>query len=458
MTSDTICAIATAIGGAVSIIRLSGPAAIAIAGRVWHGRTALAALPARQLTLGRLCRPAGGVIDPQCLAVVMPGPHSYTGEDVVELHCHGGALCTRLALEELLRQGARHADPGEFTRRAFVNGRLDLTQAEAVADIISAGSESALRLAGRQLEGALGRRINASYESLTEVLAEIESRLDFPEEELDWQSTSSLQVALQAAQDDLRALAASRHDGEILRGGISLVIAGPPNVGKSSLLNVILGRDRAIVAEIAGTTRDTIEVPSTIRGIPIHLVDTAGIRAGGDSIERAGMARTESNALSADLILWVYDASQPYAAQRWPEWPIAGKLIVVANKCDKAPAVEQGGCVGTAVDADADAAAVRVSALYGTGLPALYDAIERAVWQQPQGPADNALAVAARHGAHLERAVAALDDARQAIGSDLWELAAPALRSAIFDLGKILGRSVDPDVLDTIFARFCIGK
>lgn len=452
MTTDTICAIATAIGGAVSIIRLSGPAAIAVAGRVWRGRAALPALPARQLTLGSLRRPDGGVIDPQCLAVVMPGPHSYTGEDVVELHCHGGALCTRLALEELLRQGARHADPGEFTRRAFVNGRLDLTQAEAVADIISAGSESALRLAGRQLEGALGRRINHSYESLTDILAEIESRLDFPEEELDWQSTSSLLAALQAAQDDLRALAASRHDGEILRGGISLVIAGPPNVGKSSLLNVILGRDRAIVAEIPGTTRDTIEVPSTIRGIPIHLVDTAGIRAGGDSIERAGMARAENNALSADLILWVYDASQPYAPQRWPEWPVAGKLIVVANKCDKVPAAEQGGRAGAPADA------VCVSALFGTGLPALYDAIERAVWQQPQGPADNALAVAARHGAHLERAVAALDDARQAIGSDLWELAAPALRSAIFDLGKILGRSVDPDVLDTIFARFCIGK
>lgn len=452
MTPDTICAIATAIGGAVSIIRLSGPAAVAVAGRVWHGRGPLSELPSRQLSLGSLRRSDGGSIDPQCLAVVMPGPHSYSGEDVVELHCHGGALCTRLALEELLRQGARHAEPGEFTRRAFINGRLDLTQAEAVADLISAGSDSALRLAGQQLAGALGRRVNTAYDRLNDILAESEAHLDFPEEDLDWRSTPALLQDISAVTADLAALAASRHDGEVLRGGISLVIAGPPNVGKSSLLNVILGRDRAIVAELPGTTRDTIEVPANIRGIPIHLVDTAGIRDGGDSIERSGMARAETNALSADLVLWVFDASQPYAPQRWPAWPISGKLILVANKNDKLSA-------GQAVTCAAELPPpVLVSALSGHGLPELYDAIEKAVWQQPQGPADNTLAVAARHGVLLEQAVNAIADAKQAIADETWELAAPAIRAALYDLGKILGRSVDPDVLDTIFARFCIGK
>jgi tRNA modification GTPase len=451
MSTDTICALATAVGGALSIIRLSGDDAVAIAGRVWRGSPPLAAQPARRLSLGSLRGADGSVIDPQCLAVVMPGPHSYTGEDVVELHCHGGAFCSRLALEELLRQGARHAEAGEFTRRAFVNGRMDLTQAEAVADMISAGSESALRLAGQQLAGQLGRRIEHAYEQLRELLAEIESRLDFPEEELDWQSQTSIQTNLRELCEELQTLAASRQAGEVLRGGISLVIAGPPNVGKSSLLNVILGRDRAIVAEIAGTTRDIIEVPATIRGIPIRLADTAGIRSGGDSIERAGMALTESNALSADLVLWVYDASLPYEEQAWPEWPIVGKLILVANKCDKLPPTAK-------AERAAPSDAPLISALYGQGLPELYDAIERAVWQQTRGPTDNALAVAARHGVLLERAVAALRDASGAVADELWELAAPALRAAIFDLGKIIGRSVDPDVLDTIFARFCIGK
>lgn len=314
-SEDTICAPATAVGGAVALLRLSGPQSVAIASRLWRGRSSLAELAPRVLTLGQLCQTSGEVIDRECLAVRMPGPHSYTGEDVVELHCHGGVLCAQLALRALLAAGCRLADPGEFSKRAFLNGRMDLTQAEAVADLIRAGSEAALQLANRQLDGNFGRRITKFYDDLLFLLSEIESRLDFPEEDLEWQSVPRLTEQLREIQQQLERSAASRRQGEILRGGIKLAIAGAPNVGKSSLLNAILGQERAIVSDIPGTTRDSIEVPVSIRGIPIHLIDTAGIRHGGDTIERIGIERTRKNLAVADLILWVMDASLPLSSQ-----------------------------------------------------------------------------------------------------------------------------------------------
>ena len=448
---DTICALATAVGGAVAVIRLSGPEAVLVAERVWQGERRLADGPARQLLLGKLRGSEGEGIDPQCLAVRMPGPNSYTGEDVVELQCHGGALVARLALQALLRQGARHAEPGEFTRRAFLNGKLDLTQAEAVADLITAGSQAAVKLADRQLRGLLGQRIRAVDQQLSAMLAEVESHLDFPEEDLDWQDPEAMASTLVGLGRELERLLATRADGEVLRGGISLVIAGPPNVGKSSLLNAILHRDRAIVSEVPGTTRDTIEETAHIRGIPIRLMDTAGIREGGDIIERAGISRAREHLLAADLILWVMDASKPYSGQAWPEWPVRGKVIPVANKRDKMTGAAMTGFPATAERP------VYVCALDGGGLEDLYAAVEQRVWTNPQA-AENDVSVAARHAASLEIAAGDLASALPLIASEDWELAAIHLRSAIHECGLITGRTVAPDLLAMIFARFCIGK
>jgi tRNA modification GTPase len=443
--SDTIAAFATAAGGALAVIRISGPDALAVAERVWSGSASLAAPPFRTMRLG-VARNAAGTVDGEALAVHMPGPHSFTGEDVVELHCHGGALGARLVLLALLEAGCRHAEPGEFTKRAFLNGRLDLTQAEAVADLIGAQSESALHLANRQLGGLLGRRVGKLDEELAGLLAEIEARLDFPEEDLDWIAADALRAGLTQARTACQELLASQAEGEILRQGIVLVLAGPPNVGKSSLLNAILGRDRAIVTEIPGTTRDTLEELAHIRGIPVRLVDTAGIREAHDLIERSGIERSRASIRQAQVVLWIVDGSQPYAPQAWhPEdHTFSGPVLVVANKCDR-------------LVCDPPAGAVRTCALDGRGLGELFDAIERAVWQSPHYR-EAEVAVSARHGHCLAAAADSLVAAGAALDSEAWELVAAALRAAIADLGRITGRTADPDILDTVFSRFCIGK
>ena len=399
------------------------------------------------MVLGEARDMSGAVLDAQCLAVFMPGPHSYTGEDVVELQCHGGALCVRLVLEELLAAGCRMAEPGEFTRRAFLNGRLDLTQAEAVADVITAGSSAALRMAGRQLKGRLGKNVGQAYDGLAGILAETESRLDFPEEELDWRDPDEMSAQIHGIMSGLRGLLATRRAGELLRGGMGLAITGCPNVGKSSLLNTVLGRDRAIVTPIPGTTRDTIEEQVSIRGIPIRLMDTAGIREGGDVIERTGMERSRESAMAADIVLWVFDSSRPYSEQAWPKWPVQGQLLLVANKSDVA-----------VQDATRPSSAISVSALTGDGLELLYDAIERLAGLTPGMGAAEDVAVAARHAALLDEALKALEPVPAQFASGEWELAAIGLRSAVGALGRIIGREVEPDVLETIFSRFCIGK
>jgi tRNA modification GTPase len=447
-SADTIVAFATAVGGPVAIIRLSGPAAVASAAALWHGRRSLDQPPYRTLLLGQAAT-AEGTVDDQVLAVYMPGPHSYTGEDVVELHCHGGVLAARLLLMGFLQQGCRHAAPGEFTQRAFLNGRLDLTQAEAVADLIGAHTTAALHLANRQLAGALGRQVNALYDRLAALLADLESRLDFPEEDLEWEPVDAVRRQLEQALAELRQLWDSRHEGEVLREGVRLVLAGPPNVGKSSLLNAILGRDRAIVTDLPGTTRDTLEELAHVRGIPVQLTDTSGLRESLDRIEQCGMARSRESLRLAQVVLWVFDASLPYAPQAWPNEPTAGAVLLVANKRDLADRL--------AAPPPLPAGAVPVSALTGAGLEQLFDAVERLVWTRPHAD-ECAVAISARHAALVAAAIPAVQDAGERVGTQDWELAAVALRAALADLGRISGRTADTDVLDTIFSRFCIGK
>jgi len=441
--NDTICALATAPGGAVAIIRLSGPQALPVAVAIWHGQRDLTTTAPRTLLTGNLVLPDGNMLDAECLAVYMPGPHSYTGEDVVELQAHGGSCALRLALEFLETHGARSAEPGEFTRRAFLNGRLDLTQAEAVCDLIQASSTQSLRLANRQLAGEFGKQLQDLRAKLEDILAECESHLDFPEEDLDWIPLEELHARLEQFQSRLREWLSTARAGEILRGGLNLAIAGPPNVGKSSLLNQILGRNRAIVSPVPGTTRDTIEADATIAGMPLKLIDTAGLHHGADDLEQEGIRRSQEVLAQADIILWVTDATtEPTPLPQ--EIPAATPVLALANKADLA-ALKPGDM------------RLPVCALTGQGLDKVYAALEKLVWDGKESR-ETDFAVSARHAALLREAEEHLQEADQALGLEQWELAAISLRLAIAVLGNVTGQTVEPDVLGKIFSRFCIGK
>lgn len=448
MTEDTIAAIAGGVGGAISVVRLSGEKALTVADHVWRSRESLRHVPPRRLTLGSIVDADDAVVD-QCLAVVFPDAGSYTGEPMVEFHTHGGALVPRKVLRCLLIAGARLAEPGEFTKRAFINGKMDLAQAEAVGDLISAHSDMALHVANRQLRGTLSRRVNAVFEELTAVLAEVESRMDFPEEHLDWVPPEILSDRLRRVADDLNQLQSGRRVGEVLREGVRLVIAGGPNVGKSSLLNCFLGRDRAIVTDIPGTTRDTLEELAHVRGIPVQLTDTAGIRETRDVVEQNGIDRSRASLKEAQVVLWVYDIRSPETGMAVGDRLSSAPVIHVANKLDLA---EKNGEAGQIPPGH-----VAVSAVTGQGLEHLYDQIEAIIWERP-AMSEPEYAVNARHGALLETALGELADIKSLLEQELWELAAIHIRSAAEDVGRITGRTASVDVLDTIFTNFCIGK
>jgi len=441
---ETITALATAVGGAISIIRISGSKALKIAKQIWQSKKSLEEYPPRSMNLGSIIH-KNREIDYQVLAVYFPNPNSFTGEDVVELHCHGGLLSARLILLAIMELGAKSAEPGEFSKRAFLNGRMDLTQAEAISDIIQAHSEAALHLANKQLQGLLGKRIQKFEERLSFIRSEIESRMDFPDEELDWIPLATLNKEFELGIQQIQTLLNSRHTGEILRNGIQLVIAGSPNVGKSSLMNAILGRDRAIVTNIPGTTRDTLEELAHIRSIPVRLIDTAGIRESKDTIEKTGIERSMDSIKTAQLILWVTDASK--TTQSTP--PTINKncqLLCVINKCDLLPTTPKN-----------NDKQIHISAATGEGLDSLYDAIEQKVWQTPhlQEPE---IAVSERHAILLEDILLQLQDAKIQIKKENWELGAVALHTALHSLEQITGSTASVDILDNIFSRFCIGK
>ena len=447
---DTIGAVATALGGAVAVIRVSGPDAILAVQRIWHGASPFDAPPHRQLRLGRILDKAGAPLD-RVLAAAFPAPASYTGEPMAEIHCHGGPLTARLVLLELFRHGVRPAEPGEFTRRAFLNGKFDLTQAEAVADIIEAQTEMALQLANRQLDGRLSRAVGSLYDDLLFLAGEIEGRLDFPEEELDFLAPVELDERFARVRNDMLHLLAGRREGEVLRRGIRLVLAGPTNVGKSSLLNAVLGWDRAIVTRIPGTTRDTLEELAHIRGIPVRLTDTAGVRETRDVVERTGVERSVATIRRAEIVLWVIDATQPYSDQAYPGFARQGTpVIVVANKSDlvEQPPADVPGEFGPPVS---------TCALTDAGLEFLFDRIEQVVWERPHvGVPETAVSV--RHAALLDHAAGLLADAQLDCAENAWEKAAVALRAAVNEVGKITGRCYSNDLLDSVFSRFCIGK
>jgi tRNA modification GTPase len=440
---DTIAAIATAPGEAgIAVVRLSGPATAEILARVFR-RPGRRRLIARQLSYGHLVDPASGEVVDEIMAVRLPGPRTYTRETMGELHCHGGAVAPSRALAACLAAGARPAEPGELTLRAFVNGRLDLARAEAVLDLVKARTDAQMRLALRGLGGQLSAEVRALRARALDLLAHLTAAIDFPDDEV---PAASVEPGLDALLAELSALRSRAHEGVVLRQGARVAIVGRPNVGKSSLLNALVGSARAIVTAVPGTTRDTVEETASLDGFPLTLVDTAGLRAADDEVERLGVERARAAAADADALLVVLDRSQPLTADDRAVLALAdGRPAVVAlNKADLPAALEP----------PPGRPALPISATAGDGLPALRAALLAALGAG-RVSADGLLPANARHEAALAAAAEALTAASQAHHADA---SAAALAAAVDHLGSITGESASDDLLETIFSRFCIGK
>jgi tRNA modification GTPase len=485
---DTIAAISTAIGeGAIAVLRISGPEAINLVAGIVRGSITATKMEARRSYFGEIYD-ATGVID-QVLVTIFRGPQSYTGEDLVEISCHGGILVTRQILSLLLNAGARSAEPGEFTQRAFLNGKMDLTQAEAVMDLIRAQTELALRAANEQLAGHLGRELTTIQDQLLTTLAHIEAYIDFPDEGISPETGKMLFNRLEETGASLAKLVATADQGRILRHGLRTVIYGEPNVGKSSLLNLLLGYDRAIVSETPGTTRDTIEETINVRGIPVRLIDTAGKRSSEDSIEREGIRRTELQLAQADLVLQIVDASLPSHGDA----ETSGLSSQAAGSPDEAPGVfgdraKSGGSDDTAkLESEPERPAsrpeqknrililnkvdlgihpdwesspgVRFSCRTREGEEALNQAIWDFVMAGGFSGQDFRIAISVRHQACLQKAITELAAAKRGLANnELPELISIELRGALDAIGDVVGRHDTEDLLGRIFSEFCIGK
>ncbi len=453
--NDTIAAIATPAGrGGVGIIRLSGPDALAMARRMTGDRPLLA----RQAHFRRFRDGAGEVLD-EGIVLFFPGPHSFTGEDVVELQGHGGPVLMDMLLKRVLALGARMAQPGEFSQRAFLNDKMDLTQAEAIADLIDAASQAAVKSATRSLQGAFSQRIQTLLERLIELRLYVEAAIDFPDEEIDFLSDGVVAAKLAAVIAHLDQVLQEAKQGSLLREGVRVVIAGKPNAGKSSLLNALAGYEAAIVTDIAGTTRDVLREQIHLDGLPLHIIDTAGLRDTEDRVEQEGIRRAYQEIGQADGILLVYDLSTELSTTEIPlelakrffdPLPPPEKLCFVANKSDLAGRP-------VAVEEVAGYRHLTLSARSGEGMPALRDHLKALVGYQD---AEHSPFIARRR--HLD----ALLRTRQALqaadaqlnGLALGELMAEDLRAAQQALGEITGEFTADDLLGKIFGSFCIGK
>lgn len=452
--NDTIAAIATPLGeSGLAVVRLSGAKAFAIADACFQpvGKSSLAPslAPSHTIHFGKIVR-QGRVLD-EVLLSVLRAPRTFTREDVVEISCHGGLLPAKLVLDALLANGARLAGPGEFTRRAFLNGRIDLAQAEAVADLIHSRTELALAAAHEQLAGKLSQRINLVRDDLMKILAHVEAHIDFPDEDIAPDTRQQLIDRLQSAMAFIDELLSTANEGRILRRGIRAAIIGRPNVGKSSLLNQLLGHDRAIVSPIPGTTRDTIEETANVRGLPIIFIDTAGLRESGDEIEAEGIRRSRRTLEDAELILHVLDASEP--CEQGDDLSSAGMTektrLLIRNKTD----------LPVRLELPANLSAIDICCLTGKGIKELKDAIKAKVWSGSVRAEMWQVMINARHQDALQRARSALESTLTALREGLGlELVALDLRIAAAAIGEIVGKTTTEDLLDAIFSQFCLGK
>ena len=439
-TTDTICAVATPPGrGGVGVIRLSGPGSFALA------ETIGGPIPDPRRAALRQFKDASGQLIDSGLLICFVGPASFTGEDVVEIQTHGSPVVLEMIIATLVAAGARRARPGEFSERAFLNDRLDLAQAEAIADLIAAGSEQAARAASRSLEGAFSRECQDLAQAVTDLRVWVEAALDFPDEDVDFLADGQVQSRAQGLLDRLETLLDKARTGRLLTDGVRIAIIGRPNAGKSSLLNALTRRDSAIVTDIPGTTRDVLREQISIAGIPVTLADTAGLRETGDVVEREGVRRAEREMQAADLLLWVVDGDDA-TARPPPGLPPQLPLIRIRNKIDLADR-----------PAGVDDDEVRLSALTGEGLDLLEQRLMQSLGVQTH--AEGEFSARARHvdalksaREHLKRGVAEVT----ATGSG--ELLAEELREAAGQIGEITGRMSSDELLGQIFSSFCIGK
>ncbi len=445
---STIAALATAPGeGAIAVLRISGPRAFPIAASIFSGP--LLRYASHTAHQGNILNADGSVLD-SVLLLVMKGPRSYTGEDTVEISCHGGSLISRRVLERIFEAGARPAEPGEFSLRAFLNGKLDLAQAEAVQQLIAAKSELALESAAQQLAGALSNTIRAFQQELTSIAAILEAWVDFPEEGLEFAAFDELIARLSQILGRMEKLRDTFHEGKLLHEGIRLCLLGAPNVGKSSLMNALLGKERAIVTDVAGTTRDVLEDDLRLSGLNVKLLDTAGIRDTDELVEREGIRRSRLAMHEADVILLLLDASRGVCPEDLAllDTVPKHKTVLVWNKIDVAmpPTIDW-------------SPQVSISAKERTGLDALKASIDHLLWKNGPPSKEEVGITSLRHFNALKNASCALAAVIAGLEKRVSaEFVASDMRHALNELSTILGTNVTEDILTSIFSQFCLGK
>lgn len=454
-TADTICAVSTPPGeGGISIIRISGPDSRRILEKIFRPKKRVKEPPGGTLRLGYVFDPEGRADIDEAFAVFMKAPGTYTREDVAEIHSHGGFAAQSSIMKVILNQGARLADPGEFTKRAFLNGRIDLIQAESVLDVIKSETDEELKYAVNYLKGRLSKKVNVFRDILKNALAALEASIDFPDEDIDI-DLSEHAASLGKAKKEIDGLVASYYEGKGLKSGFEVLIAGRTNVGKSSLLNALALRERAIVTDLPGTTRDLIEETLYIKGIKVHLIDTAGIRTPENIVEEEGIRRVKERAAGADLIVWLLDGSQPYSAEDQHVYDVINqyKTIVILNKSDLTRIVDVNKLISLGIQSF-----LEVSAKTGDGLDEVKTLIfSNLVKTRRKNPL---LITTVRHRNILEKVSHNIGAVLEGLKSSAYhtELLAFELHEALHHLGEITGETCSEDILDIIFGQFCIGK